>query len=119
LLTGQIDVENPDKNHRFWNIKSTVACKHHTPGDDGMSLSRKGQLTIRKLKSSFVTKSGCEGSTDVMLKVKAKAGSGLFSYFPVNACVVGGRDGGVMTTFFFDLLFSHDSYRTSVILSCG
>jgi len=29
LLTGQIDVENPDKNYRFSNIKSTATCKHH------------------------------------------------------------------------------------------
>jgi len=29
LLTGQIDVENPDKNYRFANIESTAACKHH------------------------------------------------------------------------------------------
>jgi len=28
LLTGQIDVENPDKNYRFSNIESTVTCKH-------------------------------------------------------------------------------------------
>jgi len=29
LLTGQIDVENPDKNYRFSNIESTATCKHH------------------------------------------------------------------------------------------
>jgi len=29
LLTGQIDVENPDKNYKFSNIESTVhvTCK--------------------------------------------------------------------------------------------
>jgi len=29
LLTGQIDAENSDKNHRFSDIKSTATCKHH------------------------------------------------------------------------------------------
>jgi len=29
LLTGQIDVENPDKNYRFSNIESTATFKHH------------------------------------------------------------------------------------------
>jgi len=29
LLTGQIDVENPDMNYRLLNIESTVTCKHH------------------------------------------------------------------------------------------
>jgi len=29
LLTGQIDVENPDKNYRFSNIELTATCKHH------------------------------------------------------------------------------------------
>jgi len=29
LLTGQIDVENTDKNYRLSNIKSTATCKHH------------------------------------------------------------------------------------------
>jgi len=29
LLTGQIDVENPDKNYRLSNIESTATCKHH------------------------------------------------------------------------------------------
>jgi len=29
LLTGQIDVENPEKNYRFSNIQSTATCKHY------------------------------------------------------------------------------------------
>jgi len=29
LLTGQIDVENHDKNYRFMNTESTATCKYH------------------------------------------------------------------------------------------
>jgi len=29
LLTGQINVEIPDKNDRFSNIESTATSKHH------------------------------------------------------------------------------------------
>jgi len=29
LLTGQIDVENPDKNYRFSSIESSATYKHH------------------------------------------------------------------------------------------
>jgi len=39
LLTGQIDVENLDKNYRFSNIESTATCKHHM---QETLLSRKG-----------------------------------------------------------------------------
>jgi len=35
LLTGQIDVENPDKNYRFSNIESTATCKHHMQENTG------------------------------------------------------------------------------------
>jgi len=29
LLTGQIDVEHPERNYRFSNIESTATYKHH------------------------------------------------------------------------------------------
>jgi len=29
LLTGQIDVENAERNYRHSNIASTATCKHH------------------------------------------------------------------------------------------
>jgi len=42
LLTGQIVVENPDKNYRFSNIESTTTCKHHLQKMTVCYLSRKG-----------------------------------------------------------------------------
>jgi len=46
LLTGQINLENPDRNYRLSNIELTA-------GDDGMLLSRadKGIVNDKKIKN--------------------------------------------------------------------
>jgi len=75
LLTGQIDVENPDKNDTFSNIEST-AMKTPYAGNERDVTVGKGIVVDRKIKIvTFITKFGYKCSINVMLEVKVKVGS--------------------------------------------
>jgi len=73
LLTGQIDVENPVRNHRVSNIESTATCKLHM---QETVTDEKGIVDDRKVKIvTFIIKFGCQGSINAMFEVKVKVGS--------------------------------------------
>jgi len=72
VLTGQIDVENPDKNYRFSNIESIATCKHHIQEMTGCYF-RVDYRTVNIV--PFIIKFGCQGSINIMFEVEVRVSS--------------------------------------------
>jgi len=100
LLTGQIDVENPDINYRFSNIESTATVNTICRRRRDFTVE-KGIVNDRKVKTvTFILKFGSQGSINVMFEVKVKLDESVVSLTTSSAGYI--RCNKLLKLFFSD-----------------